>query len=131
MTYRWVDHTGELELALEGKSEEEVFLTGLAALQEVLGEDASGPLERREIELAARDRETLLADWLSELVFLADAERFVPERVAALALADERLRAIVEGRRGRPQNLVKAVTYHRLAFKNDDGAWQARVVLDV
>ncbi|MDQ4081834.1 MAG: archease [Actinomycetota bacterium] len=131
MTYRWVDHTGELELALEGKSEEEVFLAGLAALQEVLVEDANGPLERREIKLAARDRETLLADWLSELVFLADAEGFAPEHVAALALADERLRAIVEGRRGRTQNLVKAVTYHRLAFKDDDGAWQARVVLDV
>ena len=130
-TYRWVDHTGELELALEAETEEELFLAGLAALREVLSEDLSGPLERRQVELAARDRETLLADWLGELVFLADAEAFAPERVAALALNGGRLHATVEGRRGRPQNLVKAVTYHRLAFAKEDDAWRARVVLDV
>ncbi len=131
MTYRWVDHTGELELALEAESEEELFLAGLAALREVLSEDASGPLERRQVELAARDRESLLADWLGELVFLAEAEAFAPERVAALALTDGRLQATVEGRHGRPRSLVKAVTYHRLTIANEDGAWRARVVLDV
>ena len=131
MTYRCVDHTSELELALEAGSEEELFLAGLAALREVLSEDASGPLERRDVELTARDREALLADWLGELVFLADAEAFAPEHVTALALADGRLQATVEGRRGRPRNLVKAVTYHRLAFAKEDGAWRARVVLDV
>ena len=129
--YRWGEHTGELELSIEAESEAQVFADGLAALAEVVGEDVRGAPERHDVALVARDRPTLLADWLGELVFLAETRDFVPERVAALKLDGDGLRATVEGRRGRPRHLVKAVTYHRIEFAQADGRWRARVVLDV
>lgn len=129
--YSWVEHTGELELRVEAPTEEQVFAESLAALGELLGEEPRGERARHELELAAPDRASLLVDWLNELVFLAEVDAFVPERVATIELREGGLRATVEGRRGSPSPLVKAVTYNHLDFSPRRGGWQAGVVLDV
>ena len=129
MSYRWVDHTAELELHVEADSPELVLQEALAALAELFGEP-SGPPASREIALEARDRASLLAAWLEELVYLADAQDFIPEQ-AEIKLEDTRLKATVHGRTGEPRPLVKAVTYHGLEFAPEDGGWRAKVVLDV
>jgi SHS2 domain-containing protein len=129
--FRWVDNTAELELEIEAPSEEAVFADALAAFAEVVG-DASGEPVSREVEIEADDHTLLLVEWLSELVYLAEAEQLVPERVTSLKLEGGSLRATIEGRRGQPRNLVKAVTLHRLELRPDDRVgWRARVVLDV
>jgi SHS2 domain-containing protein len=129
--FRWVDHTAELELEIEAPSEEAVFEEALAALAELAG-DADGPETTREVEVEAPDPALLLVEWLSELVYLSETEQLVPERVAALELADGKLRATVVARRGEPSHLVKAVTLHRLELRPDAKVgWRARVVLDV
>lgn len=129
--YRFLDHTGELALEIEAGSPEEVLAQALEALAEVIRTDDLGAPTTREVEVESSDRETLLADWLSELVFLADTEGFVPERVCSLELADAKLRATVEGRLGRPSPLVKAVTYHGLELGRKGDGYYARVVFDV
>jgi SHS2 domain-containing protein len=128
--YRWVDHTGEVELEIEAGTEREVFADALAALAELLGVDGDGA-EHRTIVASAPDRPALLAAWLEELVFLAESEGFEPVRVDSLALGKAELKATVSGRLGAPPPLVKAVTYHRLAFERRDSGYFARVVLDV
>ena len=134
--YRWSDHTGELGLKIEATSEAGVFEEALAALGELLGGEAGGgPADgesvSRRVEAAAPDRPALLAAWLEELLFLAESERLVPERVARLDLTDTGLVATIEARRGSPRPLVKAATYHRLSFRREGDAWRATVVLDV
>lgn len=129
--FRWVEHTAELELEIEAPSKEAVFGEALAAFAELVG-NGSGPRTMRVLEVEADEPGLLLAEWLSELVYLADAEQFVPERIAALELGEDRLRAAIEGHLGEPRPLVKAVTLHRLEFRPDDTVgWHARVVLDV
>jgi SHS2 domain-containing protein len=132
--YRWVDHTAELELQLEAATEEGIFAEGLAALGELLGERSSGAPgdpARHEVSASAPDRPTLLAEWLSELLFLAETEQFIPERIDAFDLSGDQLEATVSGTRASPPHLVKAVTYHRLEMHEQDETWRARVVLDV
>jgi SHS2 domain-containing protein len=77
------------------------------------------------------DRAGLLAAWLDELVYLADAEGFVPEALVELELEGQRLEAAVRGYLGNPRPLVKAVTHHNLAFGEEGGRWYAQAVLDV
>lgn len=129
--YRWVEHTGELELVLEGSDEAEVFADAVAALNELLDGSSTGSPQSREVALRSPERATLLAAWIDELVFLAETEDFVPERVDTLELEADALRAAVSGRLGRPPHLVKAVTYHGLDFRAEDGRVRARAVLDV
>jgi protein archease len=134
--HRFVEHTGELELELEADSEEGVFEEALLALGELLAEHE--PEDGREptradaaVDVHAPDQATLLAEWLGELAFLAEAKGFVPERASRLELGEQDLHAVVEGHRGAPPHLVKAVTYHRLEFERAGEVWRARVVLDV
>jgi SHS2 domain-containing protein len=140
--HSWVDHTGELELSLAASSREELFGEALAALGELLaahepddgaGADRAPDGEEIELEItvSAPDHATLLAEWLSELAFHAESAELVPLRVERFELADGSLEATVVARCGRPPPLVKAVTYHRLGMWNEEGAWRARVVIDV
>jgi SHS2 domain-containing protein len=128
--HRFVEHVGEVEVELEAPSEAGVFESALAAFAELAG-GGEGEAAQHEVELTSSDRALLLVEWLSELVYLAETERFVPERVTAFELDDGRLRATVTGYRGHPSHLVKAVTLHGLALERKGEAWHARVVLDV
>lgn len=132
--YRWIDHTGELELRVEAATETAVLEDATRALAELLRRDdeaRDGEAVTREVTVDADDRAQLLAAWLEELVFLAETEAVIPERVEFETLDDRGLRARVAGRRGQPPHLVKAVTYHRLSFDRTGSGWAATVVLDV
>jgi SHS2 domain-containing protein len=131
MPYRWVEHTGELELELDAASERGVFEAGFEAMRELLAGDVEPERLDVAIELVGSDRAALLADWLGELAFLAETRGLVPERLAGLELSETGLRATVHGWQGNPPHLVKAATYHRLRFESVDGSWRASVVLDV
>ncbi len=136
MTYRWIDHTAEVELEIEGSSERAVLEEALRALAELLGVDlgeGSGApsVIAREVSAEAPDRPTLLAAWIEELAFLAESEGFVATRIVDLHLDAHGLRATVHGVLGEPPPLVKAVTYHRLTFQPSGDGYVARVVLDV
>jgi SHS2 domain-containing protein len=129
--FRWIEHTGELELELESTTAEGVFADALAAVAELLEDDARGRPGSREVIATASDCPALLAAWLDELVFLAETEGFVPEGVDSLELRDGEVRARIRGRLGHPPHLVKAVTYHTLELDRADGGWRGRAVLDV
>jgi SHS2 domain-containing protein len=130
--YRWLDHTSERELWIEDESPEAVLGEAAIALGDLLREHPVGEAVTHSVELEAADLPSLLVEWLGELVFLAESDGFVPERVAEMDLADGRLRAVVAGQRATPQALVKGVTYHRLEFaQGGEDAWHARVILDV
>jgi SHS2 domain-containing protein len=135
MSFRWVEHTAEVELDLVAESEEGVFADALAALAELIGGGAaSAPREPIAVALdGTPDRAVLLADWIAELAFLAETRGLVPERLEALELATDGLRATLLARPGRPPHLVKGVTYHRLTFQAGPvgAGYRATVVLDV
>jgi protein archease len=127
--YRFVDHTAELEVELESETAEGALLEALRALAELLG-PADGDVVERAVDLSAGDLPALLAAWLDELLYLADAERLVPVG-ATLELSGSHLTGIVRARKGEPRPLVKAATLHRLRLRPENGTWRGRVVLDV
>ena len=127
--YRFVDHTAELEVELEAGTAEGVLLEALRAFAELTG-PGDGEAVERAVDVSAGDLPALLAAWLDELLYLADAEELVPEN-AEIAVSGTRVTGVVRGRRGEPRPLVKAVTLHRLRFRPENGSWRGRVVLDV
>jgi SHS2 domain-containing protein len=128
-----VEHTGELEVEIEAPTARGVFEDGFEAMRELLAGagSAGSPRRRRDVSIKAADRAALLAEWLAELAFIAESEGLVPERLAALELGEDGLRAVVEASEGSPPHLVKAATYHRLALERAQDGWRATVVLDV
>lgn len=130
--YRWLDHTSEAELWLEDESPEAVLGEAAIALGDLMGSHSAGEPVSRRVTIHSPDMPTLLAEWLEELVYLAEAEGFVPERVVELQLVGPNVDAVVGGQRTKPQVLVKGVTYHRLEFDHEEsGIWHGHVVIDV
>jgi SHS2 domain-containing protein len=130
--FSWGEHVGELELRLVATYEIGVFAAAVRALGELLaGEDDDAAQEWFEVGAEGADRAVLLAAWLEELIFLAEHDGIVPVAATDLVLEPTRVRARIGGYRGRPPHLVKAVTYHRLAFEPHEGGWRATAVLDV
>jgi len=100
------------------------------AIGELLGEPTGDPITRP-LSVSAGDPSALLAAWLEELVFLSEHDQLIPTGAEAVDVSDTTLRGELVARRGRPSHLVKAVTYHRLAFEPTGDGWRATVVLDV
>jgi SHS2 domain-containing protein len=131
MTFRWGEHVGELELHVEAGDEEGVFKEAVRALNELHGNDATGPPETHAIAAEANDRAGLWAAWLEEINFLAESEGLVPTSVDDLILEPTTVRGTISGYKANPPHLVKAVTYHRLSFEPCESGWRATAVLDV
>ena len=51
MSYRWVEHTAEVEVEIEAESEEAVFADALQALGELVGNGGGGQRVWREVVL--------------------------------------------------------------------------------
>jgi SHS2 domain-containing protein len=132
-THRWIEHTSELQLELHARSEAGVFTEALHALRELFEDESPGNGEpaRRTVEAEATDRGALLAEWMAELVFLAEKDGLVPDDVRDLVVGEDTVTAKVLGRLGEPRHLVKAVTYHDLELRRDRDGWRGNVVLDV
>lgn len=142
MSYRWLEHTSELELQISASSEEGVFALVVPAIGELVGGEGErdartsatvAPAQELtcEVSAAAGDRAALLAAFIDELVYLIETDDLVPERAERLVLAGERVTATVRGHRGRPRHLIKGVTYNELTFAPAGEGFMATVVLDV
>lgn len=141
MPYRFLEDiaTGDAAFEAEGRTLEELFREAAIATFEVMV-DTKGVEPRiiRDIELKHEAVDGLLFDWLSELIYLKDAEAvlFCKFDVSIKKNDAYELKAKASGENinQRKHNLrsdVKAVTYHMFEVKKTGENWSARVVLDI
>lgn len=128
--YSWTEHDSELELTIEDDTLEGLFVEALVAFGDLLTEERGGePLEHR-VDVDADAPAALLAGWLSELIRLAESDRFVPERVVEIAVDERSVRALVFGQRLEPRRRPRGVSERRLEVIRTEPGWVGRVVLD-
>jgi len=86
----------------------------------------------REVAVSGVDRETLLVNWLNELLYLQETQHETYSRFEIMEISDTHLRARVHGRpHGHEGRLIKAVTFHDLEVRRSEGGWEATIVMDV
>jgi SHS2 domain-containing protein len=136
---KYIEHTADAGVEITAASREELFVLGARALYQLaLDYDAvEGKVERR-VELAAADLAELFHEWLSELLYLLDAEALVFKRFSFDFLGgDGKLAATMWGEeidveRHRPHGEIKNVTYADFAVEREgDGTFVARVIFDL
>jgi len=124
---------------IEGKSLDDLFETAAAALARLMVDPATLAITvERRIELEAAERDLLLYDWLSEMIFLKDRDALVFPHAVVHVTGDGpyRLAADVQGGIIDPPRTAlgadpKAVTFHQFALTPVEGGWRARVVIDI
>lgn len=132
--FEYTPHRGEIGLRVCGATVGDVLREAALGLSGLLipGGESNGSDTAKEITLDAPDRGALLVDWLNELLFLGDRDRWAPTRLEIHQASDHHVRATAYGP-VLPQapTLVKAATWHGLRFDRKDGGYEAEVLLDV
>jgi SHS2 domain-containing protein len=132
-----LEHPSDLGIEAYGNSRQEVFRNAALGLMSVIVETSRiEPGQERAVEIQALDRENLLVRWLTEILYLYDAEKFLTAEMKFETLTDTSLKAVLLGEQydGSKHELkldVKAITYHKLSVENHDNDWIARVFVDV
>ena len=131
-----VDHTADVGIIAYGADMSQAFANAARALFSLITElDSVREVFYRDIELTASDQESLLVEWLNELIYLFDAERVVFSRFDITELNDTRLKARsygekVDSSKHKLKTGVKAATYHMLKVDQADGG-KVQVLFDI
>jgi SHS2 domain-containing protein len=135
MSFVEVPHTADVKIRATAPTLETLFSEAFAALMQVLyGSDRNGG-EKREIRLEAEDHESLLRDFLSEVLFLAEVDGLVFSG-ADIHIEGRHLSATLDGepfdrRRHAMGTEVKGVSYSGLAITRDANGYMLDIVFDV
>ncbi len=143
MSYRFLEDVAIADVAyeVEAASLSDLFAEAAEALLKVQIENLESirRKERRVIDFSGGEPETLLHQFLQELVFWKDSEQllFLPESVDVKQLEGRwRFHAVVSGEPLDPERHsqgadVKAVTWHRFSVTRTPQGWRATIVLDI
>ncbi len=128
-----LEHTADVGFRAFGATPADLFENSARALLSFTSGSDGAAIERA-IDLQGEDYESLLVNWLSELLYLFDSGEFAAAAFHIGAISPTRLGARLSGapRRSAAWRLiVKAVTYHQIEVKETGGRWEATVYLDV
>ena len=139
--YEYLDHTADIKFRAYGKTREEVFENAALAMFNVIidTEKVSGDTAR-EICLKSPDLESLLVDWLSELLYLFEGDEIVFRKFRVEKIREEKgeysITAQALGEKYSLESLpfeteIKAITYNQLEITKTADGWKAQVVVDI
>lgn len=131
--FQEIEHTADWALRVQGQTLPELFINAAAAMYAVtVDAPAIAPQVERLVEVSGVDAETLLVNWLNELVYLTEVEGLVFGQFEMLEFAPEHLRALARGQTGAPlRKHIKAVTFHNLRIVSTAEGYQVTIVFDV
>ena len=132
-----LEHPADIGFRAFGDSLPELFANAAVAMLSIAGDPAAAePRHEYPIAVESGDRESLMVDWLSEVLYWFDGKRvafrsfrvtgFDGTAIQAAGLGEPR-----DAERHRTRLIVKAVTWHQLKIEQRDGAWVAEVYLDI
>ena len=136
-SYELLDHTADLMIVGRGASQGEALAWVATGMFSVIADlDSVQTRDTVRLTVASTDRETLVVDWLNELLFRYETEAFLAKEFdVTVDKAGTALEARCLGERADPDRHqtwpgIKAATYHALNVAHN-GEWRIQVVLDI
>jgi SHS2 domain-containing protein len=132
-----LEHPADIGFRAFGNDLPDLFANAAMALLSIAGDpEAAEPREEYRIAVESGDRESLMVDWLSEVLYWFDGKRVAFHDLGVTMLTDSGLQAVAHGEpreheRHRARLIVKAVTYHQLKIEQRGGQWIAEIYLDI
>jgi SHS2 domain-containing protein len=135
-----IDHTADIGIVAYGKTKREVFINAAKGMFEIIAGENRDLKENfyAKIKLEAKSLEDLLIAWLNELLYISEVKLVILNKFKIKELSDGQITAEIGGTKinhlsVRIKREVKAVTYHRLEIKKDEGSglWSAQVIFDI
>lgn len=129
-----IDHTSEVTIRLRAPTFGVLVSEATRAFGEFVPPAIRSPTldASREFRVKALDRAAGLVEWLNEMVYLCEAEQWLPVDAELLSMENGELRIRAAGvALSAPFVLVKAATLHRANVRESASGLVGEVTLDV
>jgi SHS2 domain-containing protein len=135
MKFKFLEHTADAKFQAFGENIEEVFVNSALALKEIVcGKIKIKKKKEKRIKIKGRDFESLLYNFLEEIIYLIDAKNFLISNIKEIKIKNFGLGAVIAGDKAsnyKFTNNVKAVTYNEMFIRKEKGKWISQAVVDV
>jgi SHS2 domain-containing protein len=131
-----LNHTADVGIIAYGADMSQAFANAARALFSLITDlDDVEEVVHRDIELTSTDEESLLVEWLNELIYQFDTEGIIFKRFDIIKLNNTRLKARgygekVDKSKHKLKIGVKAATYHMLKVDKSNGC-RVQVLFDI
>ncbi len=133
LKFKVLEHPSDIGIIAYGKNIKEIFANAAFGMFSLMADLSQ--VETQEsftVKLSGEDQESLLINWLNELIFYEDSKKILLAKFNINKLTDTKLEAKVSGEKinldkhsiHRP---IKAATYNQLQIGPD----QAKIIFDV
>jgi SHS2 domain-containing protein len=131
--FKILPHTADLKVKIFGKKKEELYQNALLAMSCVLEpETEKNKRIERKVRVKSPNEELLLADFLSEALYLSQVNKEVYNKIKLSKLTPKLIEGVLIGQKViRFGEDIKGVTYHNLKIAKKGPKWEATVLFDV
>jgi SHS2 domain-containing protein len=139
--YKFIDHTADIAVEVSGTTYEELFLAAMEGWKNSICDEVKSKTaaENRPVDLEEDSVEELLVSFLQEFNYLFDSKKIYPLSVSNIKITESnntfQLNSIIPFCKISDtdiiKNEIKAVTFHQLDIKTEDGLYKTIVVFDI
>jgi len=138
--FEFIEHTADLKFISYGNTLDECLKNSARAIfAAMLDLNSISPNNKKKIAIRAESLESLVHDFLSELIFLFSVKKMAFGRFDVNVKKEDDnyiLNAIAYGEKlnlkeHKIEKEVKAITYHDMKIEKKDSEWSIQVVCDV
>lgn len=135
MPYEVLEHTADVRFRVTGRTLSEAFAEAARAVCETMTPDCTPAGVVRRVEVESMDTGTLLADFLSELLYLSDAES-IAFCSFEVEIQGNRLSAVCRGEEFRREKHgggaeIKGISYSGLSIYKEGESYVLEFIADV
>jgi SHS2 domain-containing protein len=132
-----LDHTADIGIIVHGENLKTLFENAGEAFFHLITDlrKVKRRVERR-VNIEGESLDRLMVDWLSQLLYLHDVENLLFKGFKVDSVGEDGLKATVKGEPFQEgvhviKTEVKAVTYHQIEVRQENGGWRAQIILDL
>lgn len=137
--YKYFDHTADIGVEVTGRTRKELFVNAAEALFDVLLENKTRKdvaKRQKKIIVEGADVSDLLINFLRELLYLFNGEKFITGSCEIIEFSNQALQARLTGesfnnKKHGIKTEIKAVTYSGAKVERQKSGWRARIIFDV
>ena len=135
MPYEVLDHTADVRFRVRGRTLAGAFAEAARAVCETMAPNCTPSGIVRRVEVEAADPESLLADFLSEILYLSDAES-IAFCSFEVEIEGTRLTALCRGEEFRREKHgggaeIKGISYSGLSLYREGESYVLEIIADV
>lgn len=136
MKYEYLDHTADAKFRAFGNNIEEAFTNSALAFTGIMTQQEIKAAVSKKIKVKSNSLESLLFDFLEELIFLLDTEGFILSEITKLNIDEDKFELEAEFKGDNADNyemytMIKAMTYHEMKIEKQENKIIIEAVPDI